>query len=244
MSTIELFDDKYPTFNPHYVSQGNIGDCWLISVLFCLSNNEKGKKILSDCFYINNDGTYTIKLLDEKRKNNYVKIPCKFKINRETNQLKYSGSSLNIPELFNNNPSNEYIWASIFEKAISKYMGCMRKLDGNYAYNAFKLLSNNNVELIYGYGINNRFLDRIYDLFKSGKIICVVELSNSNLEILTNTNLVTNHAYSLYDIDKQDDNYIWYLFNPHNQYIDKNSCSKLDIKKLKDFVSLITYLNL
>ena len=244
MSTIELFDDKYPTFDPHFVSQGNIGDCWLISVLFSLSINEKGKKILKDSFYINNDGTYTIKLLDEKRKNNYVKIPCKFKINKTTNQLKYSGHSLNIPEIFMDNPSNEYIWASIFEKAISKYAGCIRKLDGNYACSAFKLLCNNEYEICYGYGINLRFLERFYTMFKNSNIACVIEFLNNKFEIIEEDNIITNHAYSLYDIEVDKDKYFWYLYNPHKQFVNKESCLKIDIFKVKIYINLITYIKL
>jgi hypothetical protein len=237
MATIELFYDKYPNFDPNFVSQGNIGDCWLISVLFSLSINEKGKHILRNSFNINNNGTYTIKLLNEKRINQYITIPCKFKVD-QTNQLKYAGYSLNIPQLFNTNPSNEYIWASIFEKAISKYTGCIKKLDGNYAINAFKLLCNNNVELCYNYGINKRFLDRFFTMFKTSNIACVLEFSNS-----TDKDIIPNHAYTLYDIDK-DNNNIWYIYNPHKQFIDIESCDKVNMLNIKNSLDVITYIKL
>ena len=97
--SIILFSSKYPLFSPNYTSQGRQDNCWLISTLIALSTKDKGREILKRLFTINDDNTYTIKLINDIKKTTYIKILPEFQLNA-TNELMYCGNGLGIPKLF------------------------------------------------------------------------------------------------------------------------------------------------
>lgn len=240
MKSIELFSNKYPTFSPTYVNQGSIGDCWLISTLLSLSLNENGKELLQDIFYINNDNSYTIKIYDEKKSSKYIKVKPKFRIETdENNNVKfyYSGNShYNIPYLFSMNPDTDLIWAPIIEKALSKYTGSIRKLEGNYSYNAFSALTNKQVKNVFGFSLSKRFLEKFIKDFNDGNICAVIETKSN----ITNEDiLIKNHAYCLYKITEGK----WYLVNPHEYFDGLYNCVSIDLNQLLTDISLITFIN-
>lgn len=238
MKSIELFSNKYPIFSPTYVNQGTIGDCWLIATLLSLSINEYGKELLKDIFFINNDCTYTIKLYTEVRKVKYINIKPIFKVeNDENNNLKfcYSGSNYNIPQLFGMNPDTELIWAPIIEKAFSKYMGNIRKLDGNYALNAYTALTNKEVKKIFGYSISKRMLEKFIKNFQENLICAVIETGSK----IVNIQLIENHAYCLYKIIDEK----WYLINPHEYFNDIHNCVVISQDQILKDINLISYIN-
>lgn len=238
MKSIELFSDKYPIFSPTYVNQGVIGDCWLISTLLSLSLNENGKELLRDIFFINDDGTYTVKLYSEIRKVHYINIKPRFKVETDDNnnlKFSYSGDYYNIPELFGLNPDTELIWAPIIEKAFSKYMGNIRKLEGNFSYNAFMTLTNKEVKKIYGFSISKRMLEKFIKNFQENLICAVIETGSN----IANMQLIENHAYCLYKIS--DGN--WYLINPHEHFDGLHNCVTVPQDNIIKDISLITYIN-
>jgi hypothetical protein len=237
MKSIELFSDKYPIFSPTYVNQGIIGDCWLIATLLSLSINEHGKELLKDIFFINNDCTYTIKLYTEVRKVKYINIKPIFKVDTdENNNLKfcYSGSNYNIPQLFGMNPDTELIWVPIIEKAFSKYVGNISKLNGNYALNAYTALTNKEVKKIFGYSISKRMLDKFINDFNNNSICAVIETKNT----IINTELVENHAYCLYKIIDGK----WYLINPHEYFNGVHNCVVISQEEILKDINLISYI--
>ena len=239
MKSIELFSNKYPEFSPIYVNQGLIGDCWLIATLLSLSINKNGKELLRDIFFINNDCTYTVKLYTEVRKVKYINIKPIFKVdNDENNNLKfyYSGSNYNIPQLFSINPDTELIWAPIIEKALSKYTGSIRNLDGNNASSAFMTLTNKEIKKVFGYSLSKRFLEKFKNDFNNGIIIAVIE---TKVRIINQDILLKNHAYCLYKIIEGN----WYLINPHEHFDDIYNCVVIMQDQLIKDISLITYIN-
>lgn len=236
MKSIELFSPIYPDFTSEYISQGLLGDCWLISSILTLSFNQSGKDLLKKNFFIKN-GLYVIKLFNQVNIPKYIEVKPKFYISEEENntiQLKYAGYGKNIPNLFQLNPSTELIWVPIIEKAIIKYLGSHLKLNGNSTYNAYKLLTGIEPKIIHGFGINTRFIDKFIELFNKNKICCTIE-TNINLGDET---IIENHAYSLYKINGGN----WYLHNPHNDFKGIDNCVIVSQTNISKYTNLLTYI--
>jgi hypothetical protein len=241
MNRLNLYADNYPNFETQFITQGSVGNCWLISVLISLSLTEKGKKLLSNIFFVNQDGTYTIKLFDNVRKANYITFEPLFTVERDENnnlQMLFSGANLNIPEMFLNNPNTEFIWPCIIEKAVSKYLGSIRRQDGNVCATAFNLLTNNDVNYCLNMVMNKRFISKFKDLMKDNKICATLETRKS----LPNkySFLLTNHAYSIYKLDGEN----LHIINPHEQFTDESKTNIVNIRELREFTDSITYIYL
>ena len=73
MKSIELFSPIYPDFTSEYISQGLVGDCWLISSILTLSFNQSGKDLLKKIFFIKN-GLYVIKLFNQVNVAKYIEV--------------------------------------------------------------------------------------------------------------------------------------------------------------------------
>lgn len=235
MKTIELFSPSYPDFTNEYISQGLLGDCWLISAILTLTFNESGKDLLKKIFFIK-DGMYKIKLYNEINIPKYVNIKPKFYIEEDNNtiELKYAGYGKNIPHLFQQNPHTELIWVPIIEKALIKYVGSYQKLNGNTSFTAYKMLTGLEPKFVHGFGINKRFIDKFTDLFNKGKICCTLE-TNINLN---NNDIIDNHAYSLYKIIGGN----WYLHNPHNNFKELENCVTISQNRINTYINLLTYI--
>ncbi len=241
MNRINLYANNYPNFDTQYIRQGNIGNCWLIAVLISLSLSGKGKTILSNIFYVNQDGTYTVKLFDNVRKPNYITFEPYFTVQRDQNnnlQMVFSGADLNIPEIFRNNPSTEYIWSCIIEKAVSKYMGSIRKQNGNLCATAFSLLTLNEINYHVNLSFNKRFITKFKDLMDNNKICATLE--TKKILPVNNNLLCSDHAYSIYKLDGDN----LHLINPHNQFTDETQTIIVNINSLREFTDNITYIYL
>ena len=241
MNRINLYADNYPNFSTQFITQGKIGNCWLISVLISLSLTEKGKSLLSDIFYVNQDGTYTIKLYNNVRKPNYITFEPLFTVEKDENnnlQMLFSGANLNIPQAFANNPSTDLIWSCIIEKAISKYLGSIKKQDGNTSMTAFNLLTNNEVFYVLNMSMNKRFFDKFIDLLKNNKICGTLETKPVLNEKYNY--LIINHAYSIFKLDGKN----LHLINPHVQFTGESTSIIVNIDDLREYTDNITYIYL
>lgn len=239
MNRLTLYANNYPTFETKSISQGNIGNCWLIAVLISLSLTQKGKELLSNIFYVNQDKTYTIKLYNNVRKPNYITFKPVFTIQKDINnnlQMLFSGDNLDVPTKFLNNPNTEYIWPCIIEKAISKYLGSIKKQDGNYCANAFKLLTLNDINYCINIAMNKRYISKLIDLLKNNKICATLE-TKKNVYIKYNF-LIDNHAYSIYKLDGDK----LHLINPHDNFTDQNKTISVNIRELREYTDNITYI--
>jgi len=241
MNRLNLYANNYPTFDSKCISQGDIGNCWLISVLISLSLTQKGKKLLSEIFYVNQDGTYTIKLFDNVRKANYITIDPIFTVKKDINdnpQMLFCGANLDIPTKFLNNPNTDFIWACIIEKAVSKYMGSIRRQNGNYCANAFNLLTLKDINYCVNIAINKRFISKFIELMKDNKICATLE-TKKNISDKYNY-LYNTHAYAIYKLDGDK----LYLINPHYDFIDESKTIIVNIFDLIEFTDSITYIYL
>jgi hypothetical protein len=241
---IKLFSQDEPEFNYLNIRQGKIGDCWLIAVLFSMSLHDKGRKILKNLFYINIEKeTYTIKIFDEKRTARYINVDPTFEL--DNNKLIYSCDDSNIISLFNKNPSNEYIWMIIIEKAFSIYFGSMGKLNGNTSNTAYTILCENTYEIIFSFGLNNRIIDILENLFKKQLISGTLETKTKLNKLESKRlNIIENHVYCIIKIENQK----IYLHNPHNnpRNISNSNSNNYgynleDLKIITDFITYIKY---
>lgn len=241
MNRLNLYANNYPTFDTKCISQGDVGNCWLISVLISLSLTQKGKKLLSDIFYVNQNGTYTIKIYDSVRKANYITFDPIFTVKKDMNdnpQMLFCGANLDLPTKFLNNPDTEFIWACVIEKALSIYMGNIRRQNGNYCANAFNLLTLKDINYCVNIAINKRFISKFIELMKDNKICATLE-TKKNISEKYNY-LHDTHAYAIYKLDGD----MLHLINPHYDFIDESKTIVVNIFDLIQFTDSITYIYL
>ena len=141
---IELFGN----IEPNDLTQGIVGDCWLLATLACLAEFPNAIESLfcgqSEC---SPDGKYTIKLFDlDSRVWEHVVIddyiPCKLEDDysgvprtiRPDGVTVYASSPLptkKLKPLFAV-PNGNQMWASLLEKAMAKFVGTYAQIAGGH----------------------------------------------------------------------------------------------------------------
>lgn len=115
------------------ISQGEVGDCWLLAPLAALSKSPINCILLENNFTINDDNTYTVKLYSTKKKSvqkiningNLYYVP---KIPGYKSDLLFAGQQQFIPE--KKQPPFESTWYAFIEKAVAILYGGYQMLDG------------------------------------------------------------------------------------------------------------------
>lgn len=114
------------------VQQGRLGDCWLLSAMWCLAEHPKHIKKLFKTKEITDDGRYEVWLFDiEAMEWKLVVvdefIPCT------------TGSGRAVPTY--TRPLGEEIWVLLLEKAVAKFCGSYATLSGGGTDWAFQIFT-------------------------------------------------------------------------------------------------------
>jgi hypothetical protein len=230
------------------ISQGEVGDCWLLAPMAAISRSPLLRKILQRNFTINADNTYTIILYSNSGavtinlNGNLFILPQQGEYKSD---LLFSGQQQYLPE--KSNVKLNSIWFAFIEKAVALLFGGYHLLDGGdpdspnvkQADLGFHILTNKPVITIM---IDNMtdFRDNIKNYLKNGAAIVFTTKTNSEIayeKAMKNTpsspsdnselNLLEDHAYVIDSISR--DGSIT-LFNPHGEFshlIEQNKASKL-----------------
>ena len=153
-SAPQLFEDG---IEPEDIAQGQLGDCWLLSAIACLSEKPGAIQRLFVERTYNPRGKYTIRLWDGiKRK--FVKIsiddqfPC--------SPLRKGGKKGGKP-LFTN-PNGGEIWVCLLEKAFAKLSGSYANIEGGHVLWALEAMTGDEV---LKYSVDNKTKEwKSYDL--------------------------------------------------------------------------------
>ena len=181
------------------IRQGEyIGDCYFLSALGSLCNEEKGNSKID----------YIKKLVKVvKRDNNKIIYAVKLNIN---GYWKYVLTDNYFPFITNQNGKLNFcfgssfqkeLWVSLFEKAWAKVNGCYARIGaGGYCGEAFDVLTDSYTELIY----IKVYVDKRDELWEKLKIEkqnnYVMCAGSKRFGLFDNTGLISNHAYTLMNL--------------------------------------------
>jgi hypothetical protein len=233
----DFFSFQACTFSNYTsISQGEIGDCWLLAPLAAISRSRLLRHILISNFTINSNNTYTVRLYND------VDAPIDIIINGKLFYLPqqeiypsdflFAGQQHYYPEL--NNIPLEMIWYAFIEKAASLLYGGYHLLDGGDPAKpgskqpdlGFLHLTGKHVETII-IGTNTDFAGKIKNILDAGAAIVYTTKTNKELPIKRKVkktpdgvdksgyNLLEDHAYVLDSITTEG--YI-NLYNPHGEF--------------------------
>ncbi|KAL9647931.1 hypothetical protein ABK040_008202 [Willaertia magna] len=186
---------------PGDVSQGNLGDCWLLSALSVVASLPD---VLQKLFVeIDEDeGRYVVRLYYEHQWRNITiddRIPC---------------GKDGLPVFGHNTLKNE-IWVVILEKAVAKLLGTYEALDGGYLEEGVVMLTGGRPERLY---VNNWSQhpgktpwrkDRLWDklvLYNKENVLMGSSISSSRGEQQDEAKgIVAGHAYAILDVKETSD---------------------------------------
>ena len=207
----EIFNNQdYTLFSSEIsensIIQGSIGNCYLLSIISCLTKFPSFIYQLFNSLYISSNGFYEIKL-KINNKITVISIDDYFPYNIKTN----------IP-LFSKPYKNE-IWVMLLEKAYAKVNGSYLNIDNGSpidALDSFLLSSSIGKDIIYdSLYINNEnkniIWESILDKIENDKKIMMICLSKdkiNNKKKLTNFyySIVEKHYYNIIGIFENNEN--------------------------------------
>mmetsp|Transcript_23770 Transcript_23770/g.76779 ORF Transcript_23770/g.76779 Transcript_23770/m.76779 type:complete len:449 (-) Transcript_23770:28-1374(-) len=139
---------RLPLFNsirPSDLSQGRVGDCWLIAAISCLAEYPEEVESLfvgHSTAAAAADGRYVVRLYDTTRRASRdivldECVPCTAIDARERPPKGFEG--FRYKPIFGK-PETD-IWALLIEKAFAKMIGSYPRLDGGHMLNAFRALT-------------------------------------------------------------------------------------------------------
>jgi hypothetical protein len=238
----DFFSDGKKDFsNFDSVSQGEIGDCWLLAPMAALARSPKLRRLLHDNFTIDvAEKKYSIKLYDIsggavfKIDGRLIYLPA---VEGYKSDLLFAGQQQHIPEKAA--PAFKSLWFAFIEKAVALKLGGYHNLDGGdpdspdvkQASLGFNLLTGKTANTIY-IDVTTDFSTKIRELLASGAAI--VYTTKSNAEILETSlekrtiktspeddadksglNLLEDHAYVINRISRDG---TVQLYNPHGEF--------------------------
>ena len=212
------------------VSQGEVGDCWLLAPMAALSRSIALRSVLGERFKINDDKTYTVTLglRDINLNGNLYMLPAEGEYRAD---LLFAGQQQFLPQEIT--VPLESLWFAFIEKAAAILYGGYHLLDGGdpddpdvkQADLGFKLLTDKPVTTI--------MIDDTTD-FKSIKALLTADAaivfttktnkelkSRSTMKIGPSTtdksrfNLLQDHSYVVDAISEEG---ILTLYNPHGEF--------------------------
>jgi len=217
------------------ITQGEVGDCWLLAPIAALSRSPQLRPILRRNFTINKaDETYTVKLYSDGTANsitingNLFMLPADDENNAD---LLFAGQQHFLPEKTTVKLSST--WFAFIEKAVAVMYEGYHLLDGGdpdsddvkQADLGFKILTNKPVTTIM-IDDETDFSGRIRALLRDGAAIVFTTKANSEIdedrtmktepdgEDNSTFNLLEDHAYVLDSISRSG---AVQLYNPHGE---------------------------
>ncbi|OHS94729.1 Clan CA, family C2, calpain-like cysteine peptidase [Tritrichomonas foetus] len=229
-----MFNPNAP-FNPNSIKQGQIGDCYFVSVLVALSRNPK---LIGSIFSepINNDKGAACVNFHFMGKTVPVIVDTLIPF------------GLSTPRFCKPVTKNDQWWCSIVEKAFAKHYGSYEAIDGGNSHVAFYRLTG-------GYPIayfftnlkvkemiaNGSFWNMMFNLHRSGSFMCAGSTSGSDTQ-QNSKGIVLGHAYSILRVEEVDGNKLIQMRNTwgnsewKGEWSDKSSKWTPRMKRLLDFV--------
>jgi calpain-15 len=116
---IRLFSDK---IEPSDIGQGQLGDCWLMTALACLSEFPGAIQNIFETDEYNPRGRYVVRLYcGQKRRWESIVVDDHIPVKRGTDTPIFA------------KPNGKELWVALLEKAFAKFVGNYQKLDGGFA---------------------------------------------------------------------------------------------------------------
>eukprot|EP00298_Acanthocystis_sp_HF-20_P012618 c19977_g1_i1.p1 GENE.c19977_g1_i1~~c19977_g1_i1.p1 ORF type:complete len:483 (-),score=135.09 c19977_g1_i1:153-1601(-) len=231
--TVCLFSDK---IEPKDISQGELGDCWLMSALACMAEFPGLIRQVFVSGELNFRGKYTVRIYNagENIWHN-ITVDDFVPVDPNTKSCLFG------------QPNGNELWVLILEKAFAKFLGSYAKLSGGtevWAWAAltggkvygFKLKSNNWEKLMYRFKKEDFIQKKLYSV-RGGQtetypknqfwqILLLYDFRDSIIsasishdgEQKRNDGLVEGHAYSLLSVKEIDDIKLIQLRNPWGEF--------------------------
>ena len=177
----------------HDVIQGELGDCYFLSVLSALGENPERIKKLFPKSKISDKGIYECDVYIHGQQIPIV-IDDYFPVienENEKTEIAFAGI----------NPSSKSIWPILLEKVWAKCNLSYEDIICGNSADAFQFLCPAPYDTYYHNSETKNLFDTIKDALKKGYIVVsdITVTENTNLDYLSKMGLVTNHAYSVID---------------------------------------------
>ena len=238
------------------ITQGEVGDCWLLAPIAALSRSPQLRQILRRNFTINDeDETYTIKLYSAGKaksvdiNGNLYILPAD---GRNKSDLLFAGQQQFLPEKATVKLAST--WFAFIEKAVAVMVEGYHSLDGGdpdsdtakQADLGFKILTNKPVTT-YMIDDETDFSGKIAALLRAGAAIVFTTKANTEIaderamkiapdkEDSSGFNLLEDHAYVVDSISRDGS---VQLYNPHGEIPkirDQNRAAKLSEEDARYF---------
>jgi hypothetical protein len=199
------------------VTQGNLGDCWLLATMAAMTQSDEGRKKLLQLVRENPDGTYTVTFADKTA----VTVSSELYVDAAGNSLYANGRRM---------PDNTMAlatWVQIIEKAYAaRKKSGFGSLEGGDQRPAMKLLG--------GYKTKKLDLNPVFRRDPSdAEIVDVIHTQLDKGRPVTASSDLRDgyHAWTVYDVD---DEFV-YVRNPwggdpNTQTVDPDITKALDLK--------------
>ena len=173
------------------VQQGELGDCYFLSVLSALSENPERIKKLIPKSKISDKGIYECNVFLHGYEIPIVIDDYFPVIENEDNNIAFAGI----------NQESKSIWPILLEKVWAKCNLSYEDIINGNSADAFQFLSPAPFDTYYHNNDNKSLFDIIDDSIKKNYIVVsdITLTENTNLDYLSKMGLLTNHAYNIID---------------------------------------------
>jgi len=207
----QIWGKKYALFKdeiePNDVKQGEIGNCYLVSVLASLARRPELIERLFKTRSVNNDGFYEIYYFEK---------------NGEKRIMFLDDHLLRVGDqkFFSAQPNGQELWVLLLEKCYAKYEGGYSNIDGGVSSEAFQFFTGAVVRNYKEEKIANCW-DELVSAINKGHICCASSLqSEDNTDKHKSPDgIIFSHAYSLINAKEYNNGKIRIrlveLRNPH-----------------------------
>lgn len=182
---------EFPDILTEDVKQGELGDCYFLSVLAALAEDPRRIRDLFPNVEVSKNGCYIIKCYIHGEPREIViddHFPCK-----EVNGEMYLAFS-------HINEKTQNVWPLLLEKAWAKINLNYENIIAGNASEAFEFLTPAPFDTYYHDVHEGKIFERILEADKKNYIICcdITDLGgDASMDFLAKMGLITNHAYTV-----------------------------------------------
>ena len=189
LKDLNIFQNNKTSIND--VQQGELGDCYFLSVLSALSENPERIKKLIPKSKISDKGIYECNVFLHGYEIPIVIDDYFPVIENEDNNIAFAGI----------NQESKSIWPILLEKVWAKCNLSYEDIINGNSADAFQFLSPAPFDTYYHNNDNKSLFDIIDDSIKKNYIVVsdITLTENTNLDYLSKMGLLTNHAYNIID---------------------------------------------
>ena len=189
LKDLNIFQNNKTSIND--VQQGELGDCYFLSVLSALSENPERIKKLIPKSKISDKGIYECNVFLHGYEIPIVIDDYFPVIEKEDNNIAFAGI----------NQESKSIWPILLEKVWAKCNLSYEDIINGNSADAFQFLSPAPFDTYYHNNDNKSLFDIIDNSIKKNYIVVsdITLTENTNLDYLSKMGLLTNHAYNIID---------------------------------------------